>query len=492
MNRRAKGWIAAAAVVTLLLALLVASFLPPAGAAPRAEAFALEGVNVIEPARKRQRDQRVVVGDGRISALGPSGAPGPSDAETIEDYRGHFVLPGLIDMHTHLPPGTALDLTEYFGLLYLLHGVTTVREAGDLDGTAVDAAIGAYEDGKAMPRITSCGPFVSGPDPRWQNSIVVESPEQATEILGRLRAEGRTCIKVYDDLDSARIRALVAAADAVGIAAVGHVPYGLTFEEAALPDTQHLMGVAPPDSIVAGNHVVHRIIDWRGVDSARIAAVVRFSRERELAHTPTLISTHQLRHFADTEAARDDPTVRLLPRMYRDVTWSQQEGLALYRKLGAADLAVARDALELKQHMVRELHEAGVRLHVGTDTQQPFVVPGASLHQEMGLFEDSGIPAEEVWAYATWRAGESSGIEGLGRLEIGAPADLLVFRKDPTQDLAALASLEAVVVAGRLYERSDLEAALARFQDFYGSWLVDRLSVELTRRVLARAVKRAH
>jgi imidazolonepropionase-like amidohydrolase len=490
MRRRAKGWIAVALAVTLLLALLVASFLPPAGAAPTAEAFALEGVIVIQPARERRRDQRVVVRDGRIVALGSAGAPGPSDVETIEDHRGHFVLPGLIDMHTHLPPDTALNLSEYFGLLYLLHGVTTVREAGDLDGSAVGAAIAAYEDGEAMPRITSCGPFVSGPDPRWQNAIVMESPEQATAILGRLQAEGRTCIKVYDELDSARIRALVTAADVAGIAAMGHVPYGLTFEQASLPDTQHLMGVAPPHS--TGNHVVHRIIDWRGVDIARISEVVRFSRERGLVHTPTLVSSHQLRLFADPDAARADPTVRLLPRMYRDVTWSQQEGLALYRELGPADFAVARDALESKQQMVRMLHEAGVRLHVGSDTQQPFVVPGASAHQEMRLFGDSGIPVEEIWAYATWRAGESSGIEGLGLLEPGAPADLLVFREDPTQDLAALDSLEAVIVAGRLYSRGDLEAALARFQDFYGRWLVDRLSVELTRRILARAVKRAH
>jgi len=148
-----------------------------------------------------------------------------------------------------LPPDTALDLTEYIGLLDLLHGVTTVREAGDLDGSAVDAAQVAYDDGKAMPRITSCGPFVGGPNPRSENAIVMESPDQAPAILDRLRREGRTCIKIYDDLDQARIRALVSAAAAVGIAAIGHVPYGMTLEEAALPDTQHLMGVASPDSI---------------------------------------------------------------------------------------------------------------------------------------------------------------------------------------------------------------------------------------------------
>ena len=394
-------------------------------------------------------------------------------------------------MHTHLPPDTALNLTEYFGLLYLLHGVTTVREAGDLDGSAVDAAARAYDDGKAMPRITSCGPFVSGPDPRWENAIVVESADQAPGILDRLHREGRTCIKVYDDLDGERIRALVAAAEDVGIVAMGHVPYGMTFEETALPDTQHLMGIAPPDSIQAGNHVVHRIIDWRGVDDARIDEVVRVSQEKGLGHTPTLVSAHQLLHFADYEAARNDPTVRLLPRMYRDVTWSPTEGLALYRGFGPADFEMARAALGPKKDTVRRLHEAGVRLHVGTDTQQPFVVPGASTVQEMELFEEAGIPLEEVWAYATWRAGEASGIEGLGRLRAGAPADFLVFERDPTQSLDAFGTLQAVVVAGRLYTRAEIQEAVARFQEFYEGWAIDQLSVVLTRRILASAVKRS-
>lgn len=59
---------------------------------------------------------------------------------------------------------------------------------------------------------------------------------------------------------------------------------------------------------------------------------------------------------------------------------------------------------------------------------------------------------------------------GLGSFEVGAPADLLFQRRDPTHDLSALLEIEAVLADGRLYRRADLDAALARFdRHFHGS-----------------------
>jgi adenine deaminase len=79
----------------------------------------------------------------------------------------------------------------------------------------------------------------------------------------------------------------------------------------------------------------------------------------------------------------------------------------------------------------------------------------------LALLVASGFAAQEALAAATWVAGESLGIRGLGRIAVGAPADLLVLREDPRRDLAALDSLEAVVAGGRLYPVDELRAALA-------------------------------
>ena len=57
--------------------------------------------------------------------------------------------------------------------------------------------------------------------------------------------------------------------------------------------------------------------------------------------------------------------------------------------------------------MVSQLHKAGVRIHVGTDSPNPFVVPGAGFHQELRLLVEAGLTPEEVWLAATRWAGES-------------------------------------------------------------------------------------
>ena len=89
-------------------------------------------------------------------------------------------MPGLVDLHAHLPPDNALRLTPLAGLLYLAHGVTSIRDAGDIDGTAIPAARRAFADGHHPgPRVFACGPFVGGGPPRWRNTIVLERPEDA-------------------------------------------------------------------------------------------------------------------------------------------------------------------------------------------------------------------------------------------------------------------------------------------------------------------------
>jgi hypothetical protein len=54
-----------------------------------------------------------------------------------------------------------------------------------------------------------------------------------------------------------------------------------------------------------------------------------------------------------------------------------------------------------------------------------------------------------------------SGLEGLGTLDVGAPADLLFLRSDPAEGIAAFREIEAVMADGRLYRRADLDAMLA-------------------------------
>ncbi len=393
-------------------------------------------------------------------------------------------------MHAHLPPRNVLKLSGYFAFLYLYHGVTAIRDMGDVDNTSVAAARSGIESGAFPgPRIFSCGPFVAGAQPiRWPNTLVIHEPAAAEAIAAQIKSDGHMCIKSYEDLTVPKLEALKVAARKHGLTLAGHVPTPLGYEEALVPDVQHFFGVPPPESLER-DHILDRTAEWRAVDETRLDEIVRVTLEHGIVNTPTLVSTHQLLLYRNYQAARQSIPARLLPRLYADVAWHPSEGMAFWR--GVEDyLDRIEDSSAKKQKLLLRLYQAGAKLQLGTDPQQPFVAPGWSLQEEMRVFETAGIPIEAIWRMATSQAAGTLGIADLGRLERGAPADLLVFERDPTRDLDALDSLLAVIAGGRLYRRADLDAALREYQNHYRTGIVDAVSIPATRMTLKKTFLR--
>ena len=433
------------------LALLAWSLRPPPAMVPP-RGVALSQLVLVEPGGARRTDVTLVVRGDRIVSLdaGPEAAAAAADASPR--YAGCFVLPGLIDLHVHHPPAAALGQREVFAILFLAHGVTSVRDVGVFD-VSLESHRRHIERGERLgPRIFRCGRLLDGDPPGWPGALVVRSPADAEAAVQAVAGEGAECVKVYNGLDEPTLDAVRAAAEARGLRLVGHVPAAVPFEHLERMEVQHLMGLAD---------------DWPSATPERIAAYVAHSRAHGLSHLPTLVAFARAARLAHYEEALGDPDARLLPRFFRELLWNpERDPLVLllnpdvpWGELGAR--------VELMQRMVRALYAAGVPVLAGTDTMNPFVVPGASLHEELRLLADAGLGTEGALVAATRTAGAVLGPPGLGRLEPGAPADLAIFRADPTRDLDALGSLEAVVAAGRLVSREALLAAAARQREHF-------------------------
>jgi cytosine/adenosine deaminase-related metal-dependent hydrolase len=412
-----------------------------------AQGVALSGLEVVNPAVARRPGVTLVARGERIDSIAEGSVPGASDR-----FAGCTALPGLIDVHVHHPPAAALGQRELFALLFLAHGVTTVRDTGSFDlGLASHRRrIDAGE--RPGPRTLACGAILDGDPPIWPGAWTVATPEEAEPAVAALAEAGSDCVKVYNRLSAEALRAIQQAAARRGLRVVAHVPTEVPFETLGSLEVQHLMGLTE---------------DWTAVPDVRIEEYVDHSVQAGLSHTPTLVAFERASRLTAHAALQADPEAALLPRVYRESLWSPLanpmvlflSGGAPWRELGAR--------VEIMQRTVRRLHEAGVPVFAGTDTMNPFVVPGAALHEEIRLLAAAGLGPEGALAAATWRAGEALGIPGLGRLEEGAPADLALFRRDPTRDLGALGSLVAVVARGRLYERDALLAAAARQRDHF-------------------------
>jgi imidazolonepropionase-like amidohydrolase len=344
------------------------------------------------------------------------------------------VLPGLVDLHVHLPPPGSFGEGRLHALLYLAHGVTSVRDTGSVRGASLRLADSGSRKAEVAPRVFACGPFLDGRRPQWPGSRRVASADEADAAIAELVERGARCAKLYNGLDGPTTRALIAAARRRELPVVAHVPRAASLADLAGAEVQHLMGAT-------------RCWSWLG--PAEIQHYVDASREHGIAHTPTLVAF--ARRDGRDLAAFPAP---LLPFAGALRSW---EPVPAERCPDSPELR-----LERMRRLTLALHAGDVPIRVGTDTPLGGLLPGAALHAELAELAAAGLPTELALRAATRDAAEALGWPELGRIAPGAPADLALFRDDPSADLSALATLEAVVVRGTLYTKRDLDAAIAQ------------------------------
>jgi len=427
------------------------SLWPGLAAAQEASITVFENVRVLTMSDAGVLERATVVVDGdRISSVGRSAAQLPAGARRI-DGSGMTLLPGLADMHVHY-------ISSDFGPLFLINGVTSVRDtagnAGNFTGDAL-AKTGAI----AGPNIYPSGPLMDGDPPTFPGSLVVTNPEQARGAVAAQAAAGFRAIKLYNKLDADTFKAAVATAKALDMQVWAHTPVALTYEdmlELRVDSIEHLFAeqysmmderrnpAAPPND--------EGLSRWAGVEEARMPALAARTAKAGVWNVPTLTVHKQL--FERSLNAEDflrQPEVKYLG----------QGVIQLWRAASPALGATAEIKKQEQgepQRWVKTLYDAGAGLLVGTDTPNPFIVPGYSLHEEMTNLSQAGIPNDGLLRMATSEAARFLGEEGeFGVVVAGARADLILVQGDPLRDLAALRSPSHVMVNGHLWDRASIQ-----------------------------------
>jgi len=461
-----------------IMALRVPSPLP----AP-ARSFTLERVILTEPGQPQRGPVRVVVRDGLIASIESVIAIEQAEAEPPE-FVDAYVLPGFTDSHAHFPtlglPGDA----EFTSLLMLRHGVTRVRLVGGVDPSDLTRYRIRIRDGDAPgPLYFGCGPFIDGEDPILPGAHVVTNRQEARRAVFALADQGVDCIKAYEMLNRESAIALREAAHERGLPVVGHTPRFVSFEDARFDDHQHLRGVHPPFENERLEYP-HFLRAWLRHGPERMAEVIRISLEYGIAHTPTLSAVDATLQAEDWAAwQRGNIMQQWLPHA-RDGFWSADVGFNPVRFMGSDDFALIRQASKRQRETVKAFFDAGVPIHTGTDSNAPNLVPGASLHRELRLLVEAGLTPDQALEASTKTSARFLGIPNAGQLRVGAPADLLVFKENPTADLDALDTLVAVAAAGRFYRTNEIEDRLDRYREHYDGFAFNRGLMPILRTTL--------
>ncbi|HVR44171.1 MAG TPA: amidohydrolase family protein [Thermoanaerobaculia bacterium] len=407
-------------------------------------AVAFVGANVVPMDREGVlRDHTVVVRGDRIESIAPaSSASIPAGARQI-DASGSFLLPGLAEMHGHIPPPTASpELIEDTLFLYVAAGVTTVRGMLGAPGQ-LDLKERAARGEIVAPNLYLAGPSFSG------NSI--SSPEEAIEKVRLQKSEGWDLLKVHPGLTRAEYDAMARTANELGMRFGGHVPaeVGLVHAiEMGQETFDHVDGyvehLGPPDA---------------ALDEGKLAAIVEKTRSAGAWIVPTMALWETLLGSADPEKLASYSELRYMPRATVE-SWKE----AHRRRLASpsADPRLARRIVENRTRILRALHEGGVPILMGTDAPQQFSVPGFSIHRELPRMEAAGMSPWEILATGTRNVGRYfADHDRFGTVAAGERADLILVGGNPLEALGNLEDLEGVMVGGRWLGREQIDARLA-------------------------------
>lgn len=404
-------------------------------------------VNVVSMTTpKVAKKMTVIVQNGTIQEIFASGRALPANA-TIVDGTGKYLMPGLADMHAHIPPANAAgNVLNDVLFLYLANGVTTVRgmlgQPGQLDlrtqqkrGTLVS------------PNLYLAGPLFNG--------TTINSTQDAIDRVKLQKMEGWDLLKVHEGLTVAEYDAMAKTAHEVGMRFGGHVPEDV--------GVMHAIAMGQETFDHMAGFVEYLDGDKGPVNDKKLAELVKKLKDAKAWVVPTSALWDTLYGITPVEALKKYDELKYIPQGTVDA-WAKMYEDRKKQTTAATSKNVSTNRVKI----FKVLNKAGVKIVMGTDAPQQFSVPGFSLHREMQWMRAAGMTPYEILRSGTVNAGEYfAKQDSFGTVEPGRRADLVLLEANPLENVANVAKISGVMVRGKWYARTDLDAGLTTIQAKY-------------------------
>ena len=425
-----------------------------------APARLLTGATVIDGLADGPLGERSLLIEGdRISAILPAGAAAPAGAEVV-DLSGRYIIPGLIDSHVHW--------LDWMGELFVNHGVTSIVAMSDLDRALRERS----QDAADLPRLYHSG-----------NRIAFradDSPAQIRRIVADWLDKEPDMAHFPNHNDAIRDAFAVAAEEVhrAGFLIFGHTEIapegigdGMDVVEHVWGFTQASMSAAELEAFQEGEYLTWATFndDWPQLDRMIADAVAAGAYLN-----PTLVYEWGGMSERATQRELDDYRVVSDPRLVYFPANLAESLLAKHRQiknfsrryenmpfvslLPQADRAEFEAGYRNVLEFVRRWATAGGKVQAGTDSISGGM-PGLSVHQEMQMLVEAGLtPMQALKSATRWSAELLEGFEGargptgIGSIEPGNRADLVVLEADPMSDIVNTQRIERVMKGGEWIE----------------------------------------
>lgn len=422
-----------------LAALLLASWLPLPAAT-----YVFENVNVLPMDRNRILEgHTVLIEDNRIKAVGKAGSIKAPDGAVRIDGRGKFLIPGLTEMHGHLPPpqASAQDVDDTL-FLYLANGVTLVR--GMLGYPTSIQIRNEIASGKRIgPTLIVAGPALSGQSATDSETAVRMVREQKEAGFDHVKIQEGLKLPVYDAVAK-------------------------TAKELKLPFAGHIPGdVGVWHAIEAGQATIDHLDDYAEAIEQKeenIGKLAAALKKANVYSVPTMALWETFWGDEPVDRMKAWPELKYMSKQTVNAWVSNVE-----KRRAAAKPEEGKRVVTLRLKMLKGLQDAGAPIVLGTDSPQLFSVPGFSIHREIAVMARAGMTPYQILHSGTAKVAEYYKSKEFGTVAPGRRADLILLDANPLQDLTALQRRQGVMVRGQWFAEAEIQKRLSAMAARHGN-----------------------
>jgi cytosine/adenosine deaminase-related metal-dependent hydrolase len=447
--------------VSLIVAGLL--LLQPAPGLAQSDVVAFTNVTVVPMDGERLLpDHTVVVRGDRIVEVGPADQVRIPDGARRLDGRGRYLMPGLSEMHAHVPGGQAPDADiEKVLAMYALNGVTTVRS---MLGSPrhLEFRARAARGEILSPIIYTTGPSFNG------NSA--PDPATAERMVREQKAAGFDLMKIHPGVPLDAFEAMARTAREVGIRFAGHIPAAVGVSRAlelGQWTIDHVDGYL--EALVREGSGAPAQSSWFGVnlvdhlDMSRLPALVEQTRAAGTWIVPTQSLFESTMGPMSVDELAALPEMRYWPATGGGSVGAWRQSTTSLRQTNYTPERAAR-FLEARREVMRALHRGGVGFLLGSDAPQMWNVPGFSIQRELDAMVAAGFTPYEAYAMGSRNVAVHFGAEQeFGTVTAGRRADLVLLDANPLETVANWSRRAGVMVRGTWFDREEIDQRLGAF-----------------------------
>jgi imidazolonepropionase-like amidohydrolase len=417
-------------------------------------------VNVVPmDSEKIIANSMVVVKDGKVTAIGKKLKYGKG--ALVIDAKGKYLIPGLAEMHAHVPPNDNLESHKEVLFLFAANGITTIRGMlGHPSHLTLRSKVN--NDEVFGPRFYTTGPSFNG--------LSVKTAERGAEMVREQKAAGYDYLKLHPGLTKETFAAVSSTAKEVGIPFVGHVSFGVGVWraiDAGYSSIDHMDGfveamVPGIESMVEQQTGLFGMFVAEKADVSVIPKLMLELKEKNIWVVPTqsLADRWFASGFTGDEFLKD-PDSKYMSKQTTN-QWIESKKTLLANP--QYDPVKINNFITLRRKLIYECQKNGVGLLLGCDAPQVFNVPGFSTHNELKYLVDAGLTPYQALLAGTVNVASYLNLSEAGKIKPGAIADLVLINGNPLSDITNTKKVEGVMVRGKWLSKAEIEAGLKRLE----------------------------